>query len=460
MLVLGAGISGLVAAARLIDAGNQVIVLEARGRVGGRVYTLRDLSPGRLAEAGASSIASYHPRTLELVTGLGLTPHEVDPDASPWPGRVVLRGRVLSRNDQATIAHEMTGALSSLASDAAAINPSAPWTAPNAGALDRWPAAQWVRRFSAGELTKAALIAELTLHAGVEPEAQSTLAWLARLAAAHQSAGQPTAEPDALRYWLERDAFTIEEGMQAIAERLTRRLPIGALRLGWPVERVELTRSGVRVRGSGGRSLSGDAVIVALPPGVLPRIEFDPPLSVHPAAAPGDATVTLALAEGLPCVGRILTDGMAGEIEVARAAEPAVGASSKSIVAARAAGPMSVALRAVLPERRQRLIESAVELACPGFVRAIRAQRFIDWGADPDTRGGRGFPAPGEVTTLAPLLARPIPGPDGSPRMVFAGDFTVPGFAGSIEGAIRGGHRAAEHFGAMPAETTETRPAS
>ncbi len=43
-LVIGAGMAGLAAARDLVDAGQDVIVLEARDRIGGRVYTNRTLS--------------------------------------------------------------------------------------------------------------------------------------------------------------------------------------------------------------------------------------------------------------------------------------------------------------------------------------------------------------------------------------------------------------------------------
>lgn len=65
IIVIGAGISGLVAAFELSRAGHDVTIIEARERSGGRVHTL--FSPfkgGQFAEAGASRIPSNHNLTL------------------------------------------------------------------------------------------------------------------------------------------------------------------------------------------------------------------------------------------------------------------------------------------------------------------------------------------------------------------------------------------------------------
>src|SRR4051812_45692066 len=54
--VVGAGVAGLAAAARLRAAGMEVVVLEARDRIGGRVHTVSETSWPVSIEAGAEFI--------------------------------------------------------------------------------------------------------------------------------------------------------------------------------------------------------------------------------------------------------------------------------------------------------------------------------------------------------------------------------------------------------------------
>lgn len=66
VLIIGGGMAGLVAAYELKRQGHEPLILEAQGRVGGRVYTLRaPFAYGLYAEAGAMRIPRAHNLTLE-----------------------------------------------------------------------------------------------------------------------------------------------------------------------------------------------------------------------------------------------------------------------------------------------------------------------------------------------------------------------------------------------------------
>ncbi|MGI8330880.1 NAD(P)/FAD-dependent oxidoreductase [Actinomadura scrupuli] len=97
VLIIGAGMAGLVAAYELARQGHDPILLEAQSRVGGRVHTLRSFAPGLYAEAGAMRIPRVHDLTLAYCRrfGLRLRPFTMDnPDSL-----VYIQGRRLTMRE-------------------------------------------------------------------------------------------------------------------------------------------------------------------------------------------------------------------------------------------------------------------------------------------------------------------------------------------------------------------------
>ncbi len=81
VIVVGAGMAGLVAAYELQRAGHDPLILEARQRVGGRIYTLREpFTEGLYAEVGAMRLPRSHGLTTAYVEkfGLRVTPFTMD----------------------------------------------------------------------------------------------------------------------------------------------------------------------------------------------------------------------------------------------------------------------------------------------------------------------------------------------------------------------------------------------
>jgi monoamine oxidase len=77
----------------------------------------------------------------------------------------------------------------------------------------------------------------------------------------------------------------------------------------------------------------------------------------------------------------------------------------------------------------------------PGYAKHGATTRFVDWPRNEWIRCGYSAPRPGEVTTVAPLLAKPF-----AKRLVFAGEHVNPCFFGYMEGALQSGLLALGHI--------------
>jgi monoamine oxidase len=104
-IVIGAGLSGLMVAVERQSVGDEVVVLEARDRVGGRLWTLHNhFEDGMFGELGAETMYSGHNTVIELAKSLGLefvSCGYFDPTAPP----MLFDGVLLTENQR----REITG---------------------------------------------------------------------------------------------------------------------------------------------------------------------------------------------------------------------------------------------------------------------------------------------------------------------------------------------------------------
>ena len=94
VIVIGAGAAGLAAARDLSRAGRNVLVLEARNRIGGRIHTIREAGWPLPIELGAEFVHGRPPETWDIIRAAGLAPYDVS-DSHHW-----LRDGLLRRDQK------------------------------------------------------------------------------------------------------------------------------------------------------------------------------------------------------------------------------------------------------------------------------------------------------------------------------------------------------------------------
>ncbi|MEJ7679505.1 MAG: FAD-dependent oxidoreductase [Segetibacter sp.] len=94
VIIVGAGAAGLMAAKELSGAGFKVCILEARNRIGGRIYTINDHNSAMPVEGGAEFIHGNLEVTLDLLKEAGIDKQEIKGEV--WQVR---EGRWSQEND-------------------------------------------------------------------------------------------------------------------------------------------------------------------------------------------------------------------------------------------------------------------------------------------------------------------------------------------------------------------------
>ncbi|WP_420369231.1 flavin monoamine oxidase family protein [Curtobacterium sp. L1-20] len=271
VVIVGAGVTGLTAADRLVAAGRTVAVLEARDRVGGRTWT--DEVGGVPLEIGGQWVSPDQTALLETLDDLGLATHDryragssvyVDEHGT----RTEYTGDVFPLPEAS--ANEVERLVAVVDEHVARVDPDRPWETPGAAALDETSFRAWLHSLSADRVATDNV--ELFIAgAMLTKPAHAFSALQALLMAASAGSFANLVDPD---FILDK---RVVGGMQQVAERLAARL--GAdVHLDAPVRTLRRDDHGVTAIADGGIEIRARQALVAVPPPLYSRISYEPPL--------------------------------------------------------------------------------------------------------------------------------------------------------------------------------------
>lgn len=428
VLVIGAGLSGLYAAMLLEQFGLDVTVIEARKRVGGRVYTLDEV-PGH-PEAGANVIGPNYGRNIMNAQRLGVS-------LSPLPRGegmgLMLDGRIVSRESWAgsplnnfpeplhgVTPDRLSGALlreNPLANSVA-------WRLPESRELD----------ISAAEFFRSRGLDEQALeYIGVNNSygnrlEDTSLLMLYRVGAAIGRA-----------IGMRKPVYEVEGGNlrlpEAMAASLSKPVVQGEIAL-----KVVQSAAGVTVSCAGGNVYEADAVICALPATAVRKLDFTPGLPDSQASAFKEVeyhkiTQAHLLADrawweetGQPA--SWWTNGPLGRIFTS----PNGAGEGLHNITVWINGDSCDRYASMDEEEAGAAILSEFERTVPGSTGAVRMGKLVRWANDPLNQGAWAVWKPGQVHSLPALLSQP------HDRIFFAGEHTAVSNSG-MEGATESSDR-------------------
>lgn len=270
VVIIGAGASGLTAAHELVKAGLTVAVLEARNRVGGRVWT-NDID-GAVLEIGGQWVSPDQDALIDTITELGL---ERYPRYRAGENVYINASGALSRFEGEIFPvppkteQEILGLIEKLDALVAEVDPEAPWAHPRAKELDEVSFGRWLETQTDDQEARDN-IGMFIAGAMLTKPVHAFSALQALLMAA--SAGSFSNLVDADYILDER----VVGGLQLVPIGLAERLGDDVF-LNQPVRMLRHDETGVTAIADD-MEVRAKHAILALPPVLINRIGFEPPL--------------------------------------------------------------------------------------------------------------------------------------------------------------------------------------
>lgn len=446
IVIIGAGFSGLTAAYELKSAGYDVTLLEPRNRVGGRVLSFNaannnEYVKGRNIEGGAELIGSNHPMWVAYKEKFGFEWLDVTEDEeAELP--VIIDGKRLSGEEAGKLWEELEAGLAHMDELAAPLPEDEPWKTENAAKLDKTSVAEWINALDVSPLAKRAMWINQTSDNGQDAEKQSLLGQLAAV----KGGGLD-------KYWTESEVYRCKGGNDQLAQRLAKEIGADRIILKLHARSVTLKGGNVIVEASDGRTLECDEVVCTAPPATWKRINFSPALPADMTPQVGFNAKYLAhvkdrfwekhdpklsqyaLADNLINMTWDATDNQ-GPVEGEAGEKGGPGCCLTSF----AGGTTVEKALAMSDGERDKAFGELLEKFYPGYKDNFIQSRYMSWPKDPWAGASYSFPAPGQVTTVGPMMARPhLEG-----RMHLAGEHTCYKFVGYMEGGLSSGARVAK----------------